>query len=129
MSMKFQLLVADKKTQNGRVYPRSVIEAAIRRAQPRITERTMTIHSGTPPTLNNAIGIVNKLEMDGERAVAEVEFLKFPEAEQIEELARSHRVHFVPDGFGSVEGHVVKDYEMTAVIAEVRHSSGNHKPA
>jgi hypothetical protein len=126
--MKFQVLVADRKTGNGRVYPRSVIEAAIRRAQPRVLERTLTVHHGAPPTLNNAIGIVNKLEMDGERAVAEIQFLDYGEADKIKELAANHKVMFVPDGFGSVENGVVKDYELTAVVAELRTGGGHKHP-
>jgi hypothetical protein len=119
--MKFQVLVADQKTVNGRVYPQSVIEAAIRRAEVRIKERKFTVHSETPPTLNNCLGIVNKFEMKGPRLMADIEWLPHMLANQVKSQASSHQVVWSPDGFGQVaEDGKVSDYEMIALIAAPR---------
>lgn len=126
--MKFQVLVAGQKTANGRVYPQSVIEAAMRRAETRIKERTFTVHSEVPPTLNNCLGIVNKLEMKGPRLMADIEFLPHMLARQVKTQASSHQVAWFPDGFGQVsEDGTVSDYEMIALIAAPRSTKSERK--
>jgi hypothetical protein len=110
-ALRFTVAVADQRTPSGTIYPKAVIERAVANAQGRIQEKRVTVHSGSPPTLDNLIGIVNKLEVQGDRAVAEIQFTGQDQGVQ----------GFAFDGFGYVdEDQRVRDYELTALVSTPR---------
>jgi len=106
---------------SGRLYPLKVIEAAFRQAAPRVLARLMTVHSGVPLTLGNCVGIVNKLELKGKRALASIEFLPNMTGTHAKIEASCKEITFSLKGSGLVsEIGCVSDYELTGVVASPR---------
>ena len=120
--MKFQVLVADQRMASGRLYPLKVIEAAFRQAAPRVLARLVTAHRCVPPgvplTLDNCVGIVNKLELEGNHALASIEFLPNMAGTRARIEASNKEISFSLKGNGLVsEIGCVSDYELTCIIA------------
>lgn len=118
--IRFTVAVADRLTAAGVIYPKAVIETAVRNAQQRIQQRKFTVHSSSPPTMDNVVGIVNKLEMQGGEAMAEIELTTpgFQEQGQHGQLGVSI------DGVGRVTGKMVEDYELTNLVARPLYPEG-----
>ena len=118
--MKYPILTVDRMNHNNQVYPRSVIEAALVKAQEKVKSRCFLVCSGTPPTLLNTVGVVNNLYLEGDVLMAEVEFLAG--TSRVGLLIESgYSFKMFPSGSGSVaeDGTVQPDYELESLTCEM----------
>lgn len=112
------VLVPDKPTITGRVYPRAVVEMAFQQAQAMIQQRTLLVHVPQRPgaaDLQNCIGIVKHAELNDRGALAvAIDFL--PHARGLEQVTALGSLSTL--GTGSVIDKKVADYTLEAIVVD-----------
>jgi hypothetical protein len=127
---KYPVALADVPNHNGRTYPKAVLDSACEQVQGRIKAGVMTVHLGPTAQLQNMVGIVNKLEMDGPKLVAQVEFPAYLNAESttIESLIHSGRAYLALSGVGTLKENVVQaDYVCDALVIGIHNPENTNE--
>ena len=102
----------DKPTANDRVYPRSVVEDALRRLQGKslaVTHARAFLETDGCPKVSDSLGVASNLVIADDHVLADVKIDKVPEDLKGGYVIRSA-------GFGEVENGVVKEFTFTGVI-------------
>lgn len=114
MEARVQILPLDQPTANGRIYPRGVVEDAIARLQGKslavIHVNTFLTKEGVP-TVADSLGVASGVAIDEatNHVIANVVITQVPEDLQGGYVIRSA-------GFGTLEGNVVTEFTISAVI-------------
>ena len=117
MEARVQILPIDKPTANDRVYPRSVVEEAIRRLNGRslaVTHVNAFLKKEGVPTVADSLGVASDLVIDEatQHVIAHVRIEPMPpEFEGKPYVIRSA-------GFGTIgeDGKTITDFTMSAVV-------------
>lgn len=123
------VLVADKPTRNGTIYPESVLQKAVEDSQELVKSRRWLGNATGkyPVSLNEATHIITGLRMEAGAMVADIEFLDTPAAKEvltiIEAVAKQvpgADIKLYPAGVGSTSPqNVVRgDYKLGSISVE-----------
>ena len=125
--MEFPFVV-DKPTMNGRIYPRAVMEKAIKEVQQTIRERRMfgELNSWESRVkLTNVSHIVTAMSLVGDRVVATIEVLPTVQGKILAALLTARTpLGLLPIGFGNVEegtNVISSDYRISSVHVNKKH--------
>lgn len=119
--MKTKVLSLDTINANNRVYPKPVMEAAIKNAKSKIESQRFFLVDKQPDSthvsLNNVVGVVEKLEIENNDLIADIKFLNTPNATALETMINNGLLHVRTAGIGSVKNvdnvyHINEDYEI-----------------
>lgn len=115
MEAKVQIMEVDRVNANGRLYPRSVVEEALRKLNGKplavIPVRAFLDSDGCPK-VSDSLGVASALRIDDstDHVIADVRIEKIPEDLQQGYVIRSA-------GTGKVDDQgVVSDFEFTGVV-------------
>lgn len=108
--MKVKFLEIDKPTKNGRIYPKEVVEKALKLFMEYTKQDLFPIFekaSIQPPTMNDIVGFVKDIHIENDYLVGEVGFIEG----KVEHIPNGEIINVRPNGFGSiVDGVVQNDY-------------------
>lgn len=121
--MKQTILVADQPTITGRVYPKHVLEAALKKLGDQPILGQYGFDDKQKVELGQATHIAKNLRLEGNELVADIEIVPGPCGDNLQKVLE-HAV-FRPQGFGNVEftdenTGVVTDYEITGINAVLK---------
>jgi hypothetical protein len=110
--MKIKLLSVGTPTANGRIYPKEVLEAAIKKAD---KDKMIAVFNQDMPTadvnIEKAAAIINELELTDDSLYGTVSLLQTPMGLLMQQLGDSYECR--PFGIGKVsDDKVVSDYEL-----------------
>jgi hypothetical protein len=108
--MKIKLLSVGTPTANGRIYPKEVLEAAIKKAD---KDKMIAVFNHDMPTadvnIEKAAAIINELELTDDSLYGTVSFLQTPMGLLAQQLGDSYECR--PFGVGKVsDDKVISDY-------------------
>jgi hypothetical protein len=114
MEARVQILPLDTPTANGRIYPRGVVEAALQKlngATLAVTHVNSFLKNEGVPKVSDSLGQANNLAIDDatNMLMANVRIDQVPPDLEGGYVIRSA-------GFGTLEGNVVTEFTMSAVI-------------
>lgn len=123
------ILIADKPTANGNIYPEAVLRKAVEDAQERVKDRRMLGNGDGkfPLVVAEVTHVITDLRMEGGSMVASIEFLDTPMGKLAQDTLDAvgkdpgmvgARVLLTPTGKGTTEAGVVKAYELESVTVE-----------
>lgn len=116
MELRTKLFSCDGISHNGRIFPKDVMEKAIKDFNENkevgwITRENNEVY----PSLNDTIGTLKKvtIEENGE-VFGDVQLLPTPEEEFVKNMIETDNIHISPVGYGEVdENGVVKNIDIT----------------
>lgn len=125
--MEFPFVV-DKPTMNGRIYPRAVMEKAIKDVQQTIRDRRMFGELNSCESrvkLTNVSHVVTAMSLVGDRVVATIEVLPTVRGKVLAKLLDAKiPLGLLPIGFGNVEKDtnvISSDYRISSVHVNKKH--------
>jgi hypothetical protein len=117
--MKAKILDIDKPNANNRIYPRSVIEKAIKKYKEEMVDqkRALIAHeqcSSPLMDLEKTYGIVDDIFIENDSVFIEFHALGLPISERITHLIKSEILHPVTSGTGTIDenGKIGDDYNI-----------------
>lgn len=113
------LMTVDRVNSNGRIYPRQVVEKALRKVQPLVENGSFAVgfeQDKVTVSLANMCGFVKKFEFDGDHLFAEGELIRTP----LQEIIKSTPMQIRPVGLGSAivendESFIIGNYELVSL--------------
>lgn len=120
--LRFPFLEADKPTANRRTYPKAVLAKAIRELQTQLAKGAVFGSSAhrSHLELDDVSHIIQKLEMEGNLAIAEVKVLPTSKGKNLQVILRHGRLGVSARGAGTVKAEgdrevVLDDYQILGV--------------
>lgn len=97
---------ADEPTANGRIYPKALMEKAIKEAQGKVKDGTMLVslydkNTDSFESLTHTIGVVRSLKLEHNETMVEFDLLDTPAAKIVADIIND--VKIMPMGVGEVE--------------------------
>ena len=86
MKTKAVLIPVDRPTQNGRIYPKKMVEKMISEFQEKIDSKQSIGYVGEVAVLTNAACLVTSLSIENGSLVAEFDILNTPMGNKVQEL-------------------------------------------
>jgi len=86
-------IVLDQTTKNGRIYPKEIMEKAIKNLQDKINKRQVIGFVGNERTMLHASHFVTDLKINKNNQIeAELEFLNTPNGQFVQSLAHDQKI-------------------------------------
>jgi len=118
------VLTADRPTINGHIYPRDVLEKAVKDAQRQVEGKTMFGEmnlAGEKVRLEKASHLVSSLELKGDEVVAEVKILDTEQGQILQELLKNGPPKLYPMGYGRLnEDMTITGYSICSVNVDTK---------
>jgi hypothetical protein len=120
--MTAKLLEIDRPTSRGVIYPRAVVESALKRYFEKVKAEQMLIFKdpAVSHTKDDIVGVAENFRFEGDYLVADVGFLQ----EKMADVGQEGEVITIrPNGLGNInqETHIVENYNVTGLV--IRHKS------
>lgn len=102
------VLQCDTPNQNGRIYPKAVVEKAMLGYLTKIQSKTSIgcfvddIQKSQPIDISKASHIITRTEIVGDKLIADAKILKTPKGQILESMIADPNVHFLPRGYGII---------------------------
>lgn len=126
--MKVNLLELDKPNLNNRIYPREIMEKAIKKYEEKYIKNGKSfIFSNIPTEIDNndlkhVVGKVNSIRVEDNKIVAEVE--KLNDADNFYPLIEQGKLNVRTSGIGTIIKQstgifIIKDYELKSMFITI----------
>ncbi len=119
--MKAKILDLDKLNANNRIYPKEVMEKAIKKYKEDMVDKKRALIGSelTGPELNveKAYGIVDDIYIEGDSVFIDFHSLKIANAENLNLLVECKQLHPVTCGISTMKNNIVNDdYELKYIF-------------
>jgi hypothetical protein len=117
--MIVQILQLDKENLNGRIYPREMMEKAIKEWQDRpvLGQVGMSEYDQGTPDLSKVSHYITDLRIENDALIGNVKLVENPNGLALAAMISSGEIVFRPSGTGKILNGIVADYQLTAVNA------------
>ena len=115
------ILTVDKPTLNNRIYPKEIMEKAIKEYKEKYVDTGRAVvcyglnyDNYMEPSLHNACGLVESIKLDGDDVNIELKYLDTLAAKTVLTLHKDD-VTWTPVGVGKLVGNLVTEFELISI--------------
>lgn len=109
------------RPNNGIVYPKEVLEKAIKEAQEAVSNGKMMVHcgDGTIADTGKIVGVARGLELVDGKVEANIDVIDAP----LSDIIQKGLVSYFPRGVGSVDDGRTSDFKLTSIGISLKNKS------